>query len=105
MNCSSRHISTGTLSSGTGDLLLAHKLRRMLEECAKAYDLVAVDSPRILAVSGRERPFQSADKVFLVELDECLKRMERSGANVTGVILNGSMPNTGAYGYAAGYGL
>jgi tyrosine-protein kinase Etk/Wzc len=40
----------------------------------------------------------------LAELEECAKRMDRSGVRITGVILNGSRPHLGEYGYGGTYG-
>jgi hypothetical protein len=40
----------------------------------------------------------------MAELEECSKHMHRSGANITGVIFNGSDPNVGDYSYGYSYG-
>lgn len=107
-------ISTGALPSGPGELLLSPALNHMLAVCADHYDVVLIDSPPLLAVSDASVLAQSAGTVFLVamsdvtkmtELEECSKRIVRSGSHVTGVIFNGSTQKAGdySYGYASTY--
>lgn len=101
-------VSTGTRPHEPGELLLSPKLGKMLESYAKSYDMIVIDSPPILAVSDASILAQTAGTLFVVarsdvtrlaELEECAKRMSRSGATITGVIFNGSTPNHGYYGY------
>jgi tyrosine-protein kinase Etk/Wzc len=107
-------ISTGSLPTAPGELLLSPRLNSMLTDCANRYDFVLIDSPPLLAVSDASVLAQSAGTIFLValsdvtkmtELEECSKRMLRSGAHITGVIFNGSSQKTGdySYGYPTNY--
>jgi tyrosine-protein kinase Etk/Wzc len=106
-------ISAGSLPSEPGELLLSPRLNSMLMDCARLYDIVLIDSPPVLAVSDAAVLAQHAGTIFLValsdvtkmaELEECSKHMHRSGANITGVIFNGSDPNVGDYSYGYSYG-
>jgi tyrosine-protein kinase Etk/Wzc len=106
-------IATGQERSEPGELLLSPRLASLIEAGAKRYDLVVIDAPPILNVTDAQVLAQNAGTVFMVamsevtklaELEECAKRMERSGARVTGVILNGAKQNNGEYGYDPSYG-
>jgi tyrosine-protein kinase Etk/Wzc len=106
-------ISTGRWPSEPGELLLSPRMNEMIDTCAKQYDLVVIDAPPILNVSDAQILAQNAGTVFVVamsevtqlaELEECAKRMDRSGVRITGVVLNGAKQNNGEYGYNPSYG-
>jgi tyrosine-protein kinase Etk/Wzc len=106
-------VATGRRPAEPGELLLSPRLNQMLDDCAQQYDLIVVDAPPILMVSDAAVLAQTAGTVFMValsevtklaELEECAKRMDRSGVRITGVILNGSRPHLGEYGYGGTYG-
>ncbi|MEX3894413.1 polysaccharide biosynthesis tyrosine autokinase [Paraburkholderia sp. JPY432] len=107
-------VATGLQPAEPGELLLSPRLNQMLDDCAQEYDLVIVDAPPILTVSDAAVLAQNAGTVFVVamsevtklaELEECAKRMDRSGVRITGVILNGAKLHLGEYGYAGLHGI
>jgi tyrosine-protein kinase Etk/Wzc len=106
-------ISTGERPAEPGELLLSPRLNQLIGDCTNEYDLIVIDAPPILTVSDAQVLAQDAGAVFMVamsevtklaELEECAKRMDRSGVNITGVILNGSRVQVGEYGYDPAYG-
>jgi tyrosine-protein kinase Etk/Wzc len=77
------------------------------------YDIVLLDAPAILAVSDTAIMAPVAGSIFLVarygdtrsgEISESVKRLEQSGASVTGVLLNGFKVHYGNYAQARQYG-
>ncbi|MFL9998165.1 polysaccharide biosynthesis tyrosine autokinase [Paraburkholderia sediminicola] len=106
-------ISTGTFPPDPAELLLKPHLTKLIEGCAREYDVVVIDAPPILAVTDAAILASLAATTFLIalsgttkagELVESARRVEQGGGRVNGVLLNGIRPHSGRYGYGAKYG-
>lgn len=106
-------VSTGILPPNPAELLLSPRLSEMLKQYSERYDYVILDGPPVLAVTDASILAPKAGAVFLValagiskagEIVESARRIEQSGAQVKGVLLNGMRPHSGRYGYGAKYG-
>ncbi len=78
------------------DLLGSHQMHKVLQDAAKNYDLVIVDSPPILAVSDAAMAARSVDTtLFLIRWAEtpretvvhALKQLRNFGCKVAGVVM------------------
>jgi succinoglycan biosynthesis transport protein ExoP len=89
--------------------LVGQKLSALLDEFAKEYDLVILDSPPLLGFAECLQMATAADGVLIISRAGETKRkavatvvstLLRLRANVVGVVLNQVSPNTSADGYA-----
>ncbi len=89
--------------------LVGHKLFSLLDEFAKEYDLVILDSPPLLGFAECLQMATAADGVVVISRAGQTKRkavasvittLKRLRANVIGVVLNQVSPNTSADGYS-----
>jgi len=106
-------ISTGALPPNPAELLLNPRLIGLLDNFSKAYDVVLIDSPPVLAVADTGILAARCGTVFLVtrfekttvgEISESVKQLRNTNAEVSGVIFNGLDPNIFRYGYGSKYG-
>ncbi|WP_322049494.1 polysaccharide biosynthesis tyrosine autokinase [Paraburkholderia sp. J67] len=103
-------ISTGSIPSNPAELLLRPRLGEIIAECSRAYDIVIIDAPPVLAVTDAAILAPYAGSTFLVararatklgELVESARRIQQGGGSVAGVLLNGVVALPGRYGYGA----
>lgn len=91
-------LTRGSLSSSPADLLMNERFSQLLEWANRAYDMVIVDCPPVLAVTdavivGRAAGIRlivaraGADSVK--EIKTCLHRLTQGGVGINGVVLNG----------------
>lgn len=108
-------IAAGAPPANPAELLSTLRLPELLEGLRQQYDLVIVDTPAVLAVSDANFIASHASSTVLVvrpsaqsegELEETVKRLDRTGARVIGVIFN-AMPRRRSekrtYAYASNY--
>ncbi len=107
-------LCSGGLLDQADDLLMKGHIGEVLERAARDYDMVVVDSPPVLPVADTTILAASAGTVLLVaragvttggQILESAKRLQRSGALVGRVVLNGFTPGlrSNAYGNYGGY--
>ncbi|MCA7977734.1 polysaccharide biosynthesis tyrosine autokinase [Burkholderia cepacia] len=109
-------LPTGPRVAEPNALLSSDRLPRLLAEVAPRYDVVLIDSAPLLPVSDATLLAPHAGTVLLVaragvtqygEIVESARRIERVGATLAGIVLNGFRPglramrygNYGAYAY------
>jgi len=106
-------ISTGAIPPNPSELLLHENFANFLESVSKRYDLVIIDSPPILAVTDAAIISRMTSAVFMVvkagkhpmrELEQSVKKLANSGANVKGIVFNDMPESSSRYGYGYGYG-
>lgn len=104
-------ITAGAAPPNPVDLLDSEEMRNLLRSGTEVYDTVIVDSPPITAVSDAIPLARDAAGVLVVARADTTDRraarhlhseLENLGANVLGVVFNGSRP-PGGYGYKYGY--
>ncbi|VTU38677.1 Tyrosine-protein kinase wzc [Variovorax sp. PBL-H6] len=90
-------LSTGVLPPNAAELLMKPSVQAFLQQAARHYDWVIVDTPPVLAASDTAILAPMAGAIFLVaradassagELQESAKRLLGAGATVNGVIFN-----------------
>ncbi len=105
-------LSTGVLPPNPSELLLSALAIEKLNQLAKQYDLVLLDSAPVLAVSDAMALAPHAGATFLLaranqttlgEIDESAKRIRQAGGNVKGVIFNDMVARSRKYGSKYGY--
>jgi capsular exopolysaccharide synthesis family protein len=91
-------LSRGAWAPNPADLLMSQKMRDVLSELRAQFDFIVIDSPPIIAVSDPAVLSTLSDGVVLVfhgqktttpSARRALERLDRIGAPVLGVILNG----------------
>jgi len=104
-------ISAGPGSHRAADLI-GPRLSTLLDEFAKEYDLVILDSPPLLGFAECLQMSTAADGVLIVSyagetrrraVAEVVTVLNRVHANIIGVVLNRASSNTSADGYYYGY--
>jgi succinoglycan biosynthesis transport protein ExoP len=89
--------------------LIGPRLSTLLDEFAKAYDMVILDSPPLLGFAECLQMASAADGVLVVSraaetnrrsVAEVIASLHRVRANIIGVVLNHFSQNTSAYGYS-----
>ena len=90
-------ISTGQYPSNPSELLSTPRMRQLLEQFSRQFDLVIIDTPPVLAVTDANIIAPHAGSTVLVvrpnaqterELEETFRRLDRAGARVIGAIFN-----------------
>jgi capsular exopolysaccharide synthesis family protein len=88
----------GVLPPNPADLLMSKKMREVLRELSASFDFILIDSPPVIAVSDAAVLSAGCDGVLLVlhgqktktpTARRAVERLERVGAPILGVILNG----------------
>ncbi|SAL54279.1 tyrosine-protein kinase involved in EPS biosynthesis [Caballeronia arvi] len=106
-------VQCGFYPPDPAELLLSNAFTDAVSRASEEYDIVLLDAPAILAVSDTSIMAPVAGSIFLVarygdtrsgEISESVKRLEQSGASVTGVLLNGFKVHYGNYAQARQYG-
>ncbi len=105
-------IPTGEIPPNPSELLLHAHFGAFLEDIAKQYDLVIIDSPPVLAVTDAAIICRMVSATFMVvkagehpmrELEQSIKRLVQSGANMKGVVFNNLPVSSSRYGKGRGY--
>ena len=105
-------LTSGPLPSNPGRLVESLRLRQMLQQLAQKYDMVLVDAPPILAVGDALNLGRASKGVLLVVeagkttrrmLGDLRSRIEGSGFEPIGVVLNKVDARRGAYGNYRAY--
>ncbi len=111
-----RVLTTGPLPPNPAELLASPRMRAILDELLENVDLVVIDSPPLQAVTDAAILSSLADGTVLVAGAGRTRRasllrgrdaLQRVGANVLGVMLNGvseGMDSGGAFAYFGYYG-
>lgn len=90
-------LTTGTLPRNPAELLLWPRTGQLLQEWARNYDMVVLDTAPVLTLSDPLALAPYVGSLFLLaraevttqaELDESARRLARAGAHVSGVIFN-----------------
>lgn len=106
-------IPTGSLPPKPSELLLNKRLESIVKEVSAEYDHVIIDSPPVLAVTDAAVVGGLTSGALLVvkanvhpvrEIEQCVKRLRRSGVNLLGVVFNDMDTSRSRYGYAKYYG-
>ena len=102
-------IVRGQIPPNPAELLMHTRFQHLLDWANERYDLVIIDTPPILAVTDAAVVGRRAGTTLLVarfgmnsvkEMLVCVQRLEQSGVNTKGVILNGVVKRaSNAYGY------
>lgn len=106
-------ITRGVVATNPSELLMRPGFEQALEDLSEMYDMVIVDTPPVLAVTdacvagkhcGTTLMVARFDKNTVREIQMAKKRLEGSGIQIQGAILNGvKISSRGASGYY-GYG-
>ena len=90
-------LPTGRIPPNPSELLASHRFQQVLEELSRAYDLVIVDTPPVLAVTDASVVARLAGVNMLVlrygqhpvhEIKLAVKRLAQTGVRVHGAVLN-----------------
>lgn len=104
--CSLSVLPVRGLPANPSELLASSRMQALLEELARSYDQVILDTPPTLALPDAKSLSELADGVLLVvradetpadDVEAALDVLDRR--RVVGVILNGSASETQRYGY------
>lgn len=108
-------VSAGAVPPNPSEMLSSTRVGALLNELARRYDYVIVDSAPVLPVADSIALSQAVDGVLLVaqanrtsrrNVGEALSRLGRVGAPVFGLVLNRAQSTAssgGAYGYGYAY--
>jgi tyrosine-protein kinase Etk/Wzc len=111
-------LTTGTIPPNPAELLGSERFQRLLADVAGRYDVVLVDTPPVLAVTDAALVARHAGVNLLVvragkhpvrEIAAALRQLGRSGARVSGIVMNDVRLDRGlgrrsAYHYQYKYG-
>jgi len=101
---------TGKLPPNPADLLMSESFDALLEQASKAFDMVFIDTPPVLAVTDAVLIAKRSAVCFMLlrsgrhpmqEIDYALKQMSTAGIKITGLIFNDIMPKRSSYGYGS----
>ncbi|WP_417663664.1 polysaccharide biosynthesis tyrosine autokinase [Pseudidiomarina donghaiensis] len=104
-------IPRGTSAPNPAELLMHSRMEQLMEQTAKDYDYVLIDTPPILAVTDAAIVGRYAGTTLLIarfgmtpakELVHTVKRFEQNGVDVKGAILNSVERKASSY-YGYGY--
>lgn len=100
-------LTSGPLPTNPGRLVESLRLRSLVTELARSYDMVIIDAPPLLAVADAI-PLSRASRATLVVVEhgkttrrmvtDLRHRMESGGVEPIGVVLNKVDPKAGSYG-------
>lgn len=104
-------LATGHYPPNPSELLMTPAYRTLLEQASEQYDVVLIDTPPILAVTDAAIVGKQCGTTFMVvraevnpvrEVDYAANRLQQSGINVSGCVLNcvtRKSARYGSYGY------
>ena len=99
-------ISTGNLPPNASELLLHANFGKFLSAVKESYDYVLIDTPPILAVSDTLSIGPHAGTILMIaragistasDIRESMKRLDRAGMSVKGIVLNDVKARPGGY--------
>ncbi|POP52206.1 polysaccharide biosynthesis tyrosine autokinase [Zhongshania marina] len=102
----------GPIPPNPSELLMSKRLSELLASVSKAFDMVIVDTPPIMAVTDAAIVGRQCGVTMLVarfglnpikELEVTKRRFEQNGITVKGVVLNAVERRAAGYGYGYGY--
>ncbi|PMR70735.1 polysaccharide biosynthesis tyrosine autokinase [Halomonas heilongjiangensis] len=105
------YVARGKAPPNPAELLMSDRFGRLLDTLGEAYDLVIIDTPPILAVTDAAVIGHQSGTTLLVarfglnpprEIDVAIRRLEGSGVEVKGGILN-AIERKAATSYGYGY--
>ena len=105
-------LSTGVLPPRPAELLEHANFGSLLEDVAKRYDLVVIDTAPVLAVTDALIVAPHVGTIFNIvrgnvstmgEIGEAVKRLRQAGHNVAGVVFNDLKHRLGGYGFGSKY--
>jgi tyrosine-protein kinase Etk/Wzc len=103
-------ISSGFLPPNPSELLMGPRLGAILEEAARQFDFILIDTPPLLAVTDAVLVGSHAGSVLLTlkagqhsmeEIRTAIHRLENADIRPKGVIFNDLQPMSAKYGYHA----
>jgi tyrosine-protein kinase Etk/Wzc len=106
-------LSTGVLPPQPAELLEHPNFVALLDEVARHYDLIILDTAPVLAVADSMVIAPHVGTIFSVvrgnvsvmgEIDETVKRLRQAGNSVAGIVFNDLRPRLGGHGYGSKYG-
>jgi polysaccharide biosynthesis transport protein len=106
-------VLAGALPPNSTDLMESERMREILKEAEREYELVVIDTPPTSVVSDAIPLVTQVSGVIVVSRLEKTTRdaashlhsqLEHLDAPVLGVVVNGLDVKRGGYGYADGYG-
>lgn len=106
-------IPRGASAPNPAELLMHNRMEQLLNQVAKDFDYVIIDTPPVLAVTdaaiigryvGTSLLVARFDQTPVNEMLHTIKRFEQNGVNIKGVILNGVERRAGGYNYQYQYG-
>lgn len=106
-------LSTGVLPPHPAELLEHPNLAALLKDVIAQYDAIVLDTAPILAVAdgliiaphvGTIFNVVRSDVSTIGEIDETVKRIEKAGRSVTGIVFNDLKQRIGGYGFGSKYG-
>lgn len=104
-------ITSGSPPPNPSELLGADRMARLIEHLSEYYDYIFIDTPPINVVSDAVILSNKVAGVVLVtrhkkstygQLTKAISKLEFSGANILGLVVNALKEKSGKYGY--GYG-
>jgi tyrosine-protein kinase Etk/Wzc len=111
--CESLYALTGgTIPPNPSELLMSERFARLLEEVSKAYDLVLIDTPPVLAVTDAAVVGRLCGALLFVvrakhhslrEILLAVHRLRQNGVSVNGAVLNDVASGRSRYGYVYQY--
>ncbi|MHB1861360.1 MAG: polysaccharide biosynthesis tyrosine autokinase [Gemmatimonadaceae bacterium] len=105
-------LTAGIYPPNPAELLLLPAFAALLEQAAREFDLVIIDSPPILPVTDAVIVAQQASMNLIVarsrshtvrDLDAAMARYRQNGIRLDGFVFNFLRAHTGRYGYQYGY--
>lgn len=102
-------MATGLLPDKAGEMLAHNGLAVLLEECARRYDLVLIDTAPVLAVSDALEVAPHAGTILNVaragistvsEIENTVRQLNQAGHTVAGIVFNDVKSRTPGYEYA-----
>lgn len=103
---------SGPLPPNPAELLSSARMREVMSTLRRAFNVIIIDSPPLLAVADAVVLSTMSDAVTLVvdsdtatrhELTRVREALERVGSHISGVVLNRVDADQGAYGYGQGF--
>lgn len=101
----------GNIPPNPSELLLSSQFKQLLEQSAKLYDIILIDTPPILAVADALAVGQIAGSCFitvrfglnpLAEIETAVKRFKDNGVTIKGAIFN-AVEKRASHRYKYGY--
>ena len=102
----------GNKPPNPSELLETEDFQMLLEEANQKFDLVIIDTPPILAVADASIIAHYGGKLFVLlrsgqhdinEIHSAISKFEKSGAKVTGLLINDHKLQSAGYGYSYQY--